>query len=69
MKDHILQRCFSCQRNLLGIKLRETCTYCKKDCIDHKIERKCRCGSSNHKKTNHSSCPLNKKNYNPFDFR
>ena len=59
--------CSSCIKIYIGRKSHKVpCPYCripfnKKDIQCPKIQR-CRCGSLNHKKTNHSSCPLNKNN-------
>ena len=65
--------CKKCIRRVLGRKYKKRpCPYCrrlfsKNDIKDIKknkknIKKKCKCGSTTHQRTNHLSCPLNKKN-------
>ena len=65
--------CKKCIRRVLGRKYnKRPCPYCRrlfsKDDIkgiknkNKNKNNKCKCGSTTHKRTNHLSCPLNKKN-------
>ena len=66
--------CKKCIKRVLGRKYKKRpCPYCrrlfsKNDIKDIKKKKnkkkniKCKCGSTTHQRTNHLSCPLNKKN-------
>ena len=67
--------CQKCIKRIRHRKFRTPCPYCRTLFIKSDIKafyktnkktnktiNKCKCGSSTHKRTNHLSCPLNKKN-------
>ena len=67
--------CKKCIRRVLGRKYnKRPCPYCRRLFSKDEIKNiknknknknkknKCKCGSTTHKRTNHLSCPLNKKN-------
>lgn len=67
--------CQDCIKRVRSRKFQAPCPYCrtsftkndikslyKKNQDSNKSIKKCKCGSTTHRRTNHLSCPLNKKN-------